>query len=220
MASDPEQDDVREPRWPVTLAIVAALLLNLLIPTRFGGGAVFRIILPLLEASLLIPLTLIHPHRHHEETQTVRLASLSLIAMISTANLVTLILLIRFLLSGKPISGAQLLLAAMLIWSTNVLAFALWYWEYDRGGPGRRRHHTRRLPDFIFPLMTSPEFTPKDWHPAFTDYFYLSFTNATAFSPTDTMPMTTWAKMLMLTQSLASLITVGLVFSRAVNILK
>jgi uncharacterized membrane protein len=210
----------QEPRWPVTLAIMAALLLNLLLPARFAGGELFRIVLPLLEASLLIPLTLIHPHRHHEETPRVRLASLGLIAMISTANLVTLVLLVRFLLSGRSISGGQLLLGAMLIWATNVLAFALWYWEFDRGGPGMRRHHTRRLPDFVFPQMTTPELSPEDWQPAFTDYLYLSFTNATAFSPTDTMPMTTWAKMLMLVQSLASLITVGLVFSRAVNILK
>jgi hypothetical protein len=220
MVDGSEAGCVREPRWPVTLAIVVALLLNLAIPARFGGGAVFRIVLPLLEASLLIPLALIHPHRHHEETPRVRFASLGLIAMVSTANLVTLILLVRFLLSGNPISGRQLLLAAMLIWSTNVLAFALWYWEFDRGGPGLRRHHTRRHPDFLFPQMTTPDYSEPDWHSAFTDYLYLSLTNATAFSRTDTMPMTTWAKMLMGVQSLASLITVGLVFSRAVNILK
>jgi uncharacterized membrane protein len=220
MADEGESEYPLEPRWPVSLAIMAALLLNLLIPTRFQGGQVLRIVLPLLEASLLIPLTLLHPHRRHDETTGVRAASLSLIGMISTANLVTLILLIRFLVSGKPISGVQLLTAAMLIWGTNVLAFALWYWESDRGGPGKRRHHTTPLPDFVFPHMTTPEFTVKDWRPAFTDYLYLSFTNATAFSPTDTMPMTTRAKMLMLVQSFASLITVGLVFSRAVNILK
>jgi uncharacterized membrane protein len=211
---------VREPRWPATLAVMIALVLNLAIPGRFAGGSVFRIVLPLLEASLLIPLTLTHPHRHHEETPRVRLASLSLIGLVSTANLVTLILLIRFLLSGQPISGTQLLFAAMLIWSTNVLAFALWYWESDGGGPGMRRHHSRRHPDFVFSQMTIPEFSEPGWQAAFTDYLYLSFTNATAFSPTDTLPMTTRAKMLMLVQSLASLITVGLVFSRAVNILK
>ena len=107
----------------------------------------------------------------------------------------------------------------MPIWITNVLVFGLWYWELDRGGPVARLEAHRRQPDFLFPQMTAPDATTPDWTPTFLDYLYTSFTNATAFSPTDTMPLTAWAKLLMMVQSLASLLTVSLVISRAVNIL-
>jgi hypothetical protein len=108
----------------------------------------------------------------------------------------------------------------MQIWFTNVLAFGLWYWEFDRGGPGSRSHVHHREPDFLFPQMANPDAAPKDWCPSFIDYMYVTFTNATAFSPTDTMPLTQWAKLLMAVQSLASLLTVALVAARAVNILR
>ena len=99
-----------------------------------------------------------------------------------------------------------------------MIAFALWYWEFDRGGPGARAATPRATPDFLFPQMSDPRLDPT-WRATFLDYLYVSFTNATAFSPTDTMPLSRWAKMLMLTQSAVSLITVGLVFARAINVL-
>jgi hypothetical protein len=102
---------------------------------------------------------------------------------------------------------------------TNVLLFGLWYWEFDRGGPLRRASGREAAPDFMFPQMADPRMAPDGWRPSLIDYLYVSFTNATAFSPTDTMPLTPTAKVLMAVQSLASLITVGLVFARAVNIL-
>jgi hypothetical protein len=104
------------------------------------------------------------------------------------------------------------------IWLTNVIVFGLWYWDLDRGGPATRLHENHRRPDFLFPQMSTPGSGP-NWTPDFLDYLYTSFTNATAFSPTDTMPLTAWAKLLMMVQSLASLLTVALVVSRAVNIL-
>jgi len=97
--------------------------------------------------------------------------------------------------------------------------FALWYWELDRGGPDARRRPRHRQPDFLFPQMVTPACAGPRWAPGFVDYLYVSFTNATAFSPTDTMPLTPWAKMLLLLQALASLLTVALVAARAVNIL-
>jgi hypothetical protein len=99
-----------------------------------------------------------------------------------------------------------------------VIVFGLWYWELDRGGVAARLRQNHRRPDFLFPQMSTPGSGPR-WTPDFMDYLYTSFTNATAFSPTDTMPLTAWAKLLMMVQSLASLLTVALVISRAVNIL-
>jgi uncharacterized membrane protein len=106
------------------------------------------------------------------------------------------------------------------IWLTNIIAFAVWYWQLDRGGPAARAHARRTLPDFQFVQMQNPDLTHPDWEPQFVDYLYLSFTNATAFSPTDVMPLSRWAKLTMLGQSLISLATLALVIARAVNILK
>jgi uncharacterized membrane protein len=100
-----------------------------------------------------------------------------------------------------------------------VVAFGLWYWELDRGGPGARTAPTQPPPEFLFPQMTIPDQADRAWRPLFLDYLYVSFTNATAFSPTDTMPMSRRIKALMAVQSLVSFITVGLVAARAVNIL-
>ena len=106
------------------------------------------------------------------------------------------------------------------IWLTNVIVFALWYWEVDRGGPAARANARKTHPDFLFAQMSSPELVDKDWEPTFVDYLFLSFTNATAFSPTDVLPLTRWAKLTMMLQSAVSLSTVALVIARAVNILR
>jgi uncharacterized membrane protein len=106
------------------------------------------------------------------------------------------------------------------IWLTNIIVFALWYWEFDRGGPVARANGDRMYPDFLFAQMTSPQLAPPDWEPAFSDYLYLSFTNAAAFSPTDVLPLSRWAKMGMTAQAIVSVVTVALVVARAVNILK
>src|SRR5262249_30666424 len=118
-----------------------------------------------------------------------------------------------------PNDAIALLLNAGAVWFTSVIVFALWYWEFDRGGPAARANARRPYPDFLFPQMASPEVAPPDWEPTFVDYLYLSFTNTTAFSPTDTMPLSRWAKLAMFVQSGASLVLVALVVARAVNIL-
>jgi uncharacterized membrane protein len=112
-----------------------------------------------------------------------------------------------------------LLLGGGEIWVINILAFALVYWELDRGGPAARAHAVSDLPDFLFQQMQSPGFAPHDWKPAFVDYVYLSFTNATAFSPTDVMPLSRWAKLTMLVQAAVALVIVVLVVARAINAL-
>ena len=108
----------------------------------------------------------------------------------------------------------------MVIWLTNVIVFGMWYWEFDRGGPAARAQATHYYPDFMFVQMTSPDMAPPDWEPRFGDYLYLSFTNATAFSPTDVMPLSRWAKGAMALQAGVSIVTVALVIARAVNILR
>jgi hypothetical protein len=148
-------------------------------------------------------------------------ASLALIAAISLANLWSAGHLIRGLIRHKDLSDAGTLLAnGAAIYVTNIVSFGLWYWEFDRGGPVARAQAQRAYPDFLFPQMSSPELASPNWAPNFIDYLYVSFTNATAFSPTDTMPLSRWAKLLMGVQSAVSLATVGLVIARAINILK
>jgi hypothetical protein len=173
------------------------------------------------EGAFLAVLLLSNPGRINRESVALRLASLTLAAVASLANAWSLARLISALLSGHEGSAAgPLLLVAAGIWGTNVAVFALWYWEFDRGGPVARAHAHRAHPDFLFPQMQAQDLVSRDWEPAFFDYLYVSYTNATAFSPTDTMPMSRWAKLLMLMQSAVSIITVGLVVARAVNIMR
>jgi uncharacterized membrane protein len=208
-----------EPRWQVSLAILAAIALQLSLPYHLSVHP--RFLLPAAEALLLIALIIANPRRINRQSQQLRTASMGLIALISIANASSAVRLVIGLVQATEGEDAtRLLFYGGAIWLTNVIVFALWYWELDRGGPVARMLALRQHPDFLFAQMASPDLAPADWEPLFPDYFYLSFTNATAFSPTDTLPFTRWAKMLMLLQSAVSLATVALVIARAVNILK
>jgi hypothetical protein len=207
-----------ESRWSASFAVVAAILLYVTLPERFTLGPVW--LFPALEVALLIPLAIAVPRRHARETRWHRAASITLVALVSAANVASLVLLLIGLLHGVQRAGTDLIFAAIQIWLTNVIVFGLWYWELDRGGPSARCRASHREPDFLFPQMTTPASAPRNWTPRFLDYLYVAFTNATAFSPTDTLPLTIWAKVLMAVQSLASLLTVALVAARAVNILQ
>jgi uncharacterized membrane protein len=220
-----------EPRWPASLAILAALALYITLDVRFqlpfGPPAlrpIERWLTPALEMALLVPLSLRAPRRHPNEPKWARIAAVALIAVVNLSNVISLALLVNGLLHGSsdlgPNPGSVLFFSAINIWLTNVIVFALWYWELDRGGPDERSSPQHREPDFLFPQMSTPGCAPQGWRPHFVDYLYVSFTNATAFSPTDTMPLTRWAKLLMLAQSLASLLTIAMVAARAVNILR
>jgi len=207
----------REPRWPATLAIVAALGLYLALPSTLVLGP--RWILPVLEIALIIPVSLTDPDRRQRETTWVRALSVLLIALISVANLTSLALLVHYLITGGQVTGNRLVLSALAVWTTSVLVFSLWYWELDGGGPAARHEDPTTSRDFLFPQDATPELFPRTWLPTYVDYLYVSFTNSTAFSPTDTMPVTTWSKLLMMVQSAAAFITVALVAARAINIL-
>jgi uncharacterized membrane protein len=209
-----------EKRWPVTVSIVVAIALQKLLSDSLTKPLP-HYLLPVLEAGLGIGLLIANPVRIERRGPVVRVASLVMIMLISAANAVSAIVLVRAILeaSKQTSSAGPLLASGASIWATNVIAFALWYWEFDRGGPIRRAEGTRPHPDFMFPQMASPELAPPNWEPYFVDYLYLSFTNATAFSPTDVMPMARWAKMAMAVQSGVALLVGVLVIARAVNIL-
>jgi uncharacterized membrane protein len=168
----------------------------------------------------LIGIFAANPRRIDRPSPRLRAASLVLIAVISIANGWSAARLIDRLISGTATKDpSTLLTTGAAIWLTNIVVFALWYWEFDRGGPVARAQAASTYPDFLFPQMTSPELAPPHWEAAFLDYLYVSFTNATAFSPTDVLPLSRWAKLAMMTQSAVSVATVALVIARAVNIL-
>ena len=206
------------PYWPAQLAVVAAIGLQLLMPEKVTPGP--RLLVPSLEALLLVGLAITTPRRGRGEFPRRRRFAIGLIALVSAANALSLALLVEALLEGAKTSGRDLLFGALMIWLTNIIIFALWYWELDGGGPREREDRDRARPrDFLFPQMADPEILGPDWKPRFPDYLYLAFTNASAFSPTDAMPISVMAKMLMMVQALISLLTVLLVAARAVNIL-
>jgi len=197
-----------EPRWQVAVP---------------GRLAVLRPvwILPALEGVLLGTLLIANPHRIDRESRGLRALGLTLAALISVGNAWSVAALAAGLVRGTEGENAgPLLVTGGAIWLTNVIVFGLWYWEFDRGGPVARALGTRPYPDFQFVQMASPGLAPPDWEPAFADYLYLAFTNAAAFSPTDVMPLSRWAKLAMTAQSVVSIVTVALIVARAVNILK
>jgi hypothetical protein len=203
-------------RWVRLAALAVGVGLYASLPNRLIlGGSWLRWVVPVLEVMLIVVLLAGTEH----ESERRRHLGISLIGLLSAANATALVLLIRELLRGGHFSGPDLVKSAVAVWTTNVICFALWFWEIDRGGPRTRDQPDCPAPDFLFPQMTSPEVAPPGWHPVFVDYLFVSFTNSTAFSPTDTMPLTPRAKLLMGGQAAISLLTVVLVAARAVNIL-
>jgi uncharacterized membrane protein len=192
--------------------------LQMLLPDRLTAGP--RFLLPALEAALLIALFFASPRELEGVHKVRRRLALSLTALVSAANITSLVLLSHELLHQHVANGRGLIIAGSLIWLTNVTIFGLWYWETDRGSPGRRAAGRDGPPDFLFPQMNDDRIQPANWRPEFIDYLYLSLTNAVALSPTDTMPLSRTAKSIMGLQSLVSLVTIALIISRAVNILQ
>jgi uncharacterized membrane protein len=206
-----------DPFWGPQLVVASAVLLDLALSKKVTIGPTW--LLPSLESLALIGLISASPHPRMRHSVLRRRIAIALIGLVSLANSISLVLLCGYLLRGGATNGRALIGSGMVLWATNVLLFGLWYWELDRGGPLCRAERRDLHPDFLFVQMTEPEHAPPDWEPSLIDYLYTSFTNATAFSPTDTMPLTPNAKLLMSGQALTSLVTLGLVVARAVNIL-
>ena len=208
-----------ESRVAVSVAMAIAIVLLAVLPNRVANHP--RWLIPGLAALLLVIVIIVNPIRVDARARRLRPIAFALLAVVSLGNAVSAGRLIVDLVNASGIRRPEtLLLTGAAIWATNMIVFAVWYWEFDRGGPAARAEARDPYPDFLFPQMSDPQFAPPGWEPNFVDYLYLSFTNATAFSPTDTMPLATWAKLTMLGQAAVSILTLALVIARAVNILR
>lgn len=217
-----------ESRYPAAAAVLVAIVLYAALPSALLVGP--RFLVPVLEVALLVPLLVGNPRRMTRETRALRLISIALILTIAATNVVSLALLVDELVHGVH-QGTDLLVGAAQVWLTNIIVFSLAYWELDRGGPVVRTREPRAMlppADFRFPQDEDHDAVDEvavrsavrsDWSPAFLDYFYVSVTNSSAFSPTDTMPLSHRAKMLMAVESVSALMLSVIVIARGVSLL-
>jgi hypothetical protein len=207
-----------ESRWPMAAAIIAAMVLTVLLPKEVRAGPPW--LLPGLEGLLLIGLIVGDPGKIDGRSALLRRLSITLVGLLVFDALWSTSWLVKALIEGSRITGSasELLEAGALVWLSNIIAFSLAYWELDEGGPATRFFHDRSQPDLAFPQELNPEIARDGWRPFYIDYLYLAYTNATAFSPTDAMPLVPWSKLAMMLQSMISLIVHGLVIARAVNV--
>ncbi|MES2094773.1 MAG: hypothetical protein V4531_13330 [Actinomycetota bacterium] len=218
-----------EHRWPAVVALLVALTLYATLPSSFFP--VFRLSVVAVGLALLVPLVALNPARLHRETTWSKYLATGQALLLVVANEIALVQLIVLLTTSKTPDGPTLLLAALQVWATNIIAFALVYWELDRGGPVSRRHLSRtELPvaDFRFPQDEDHDAVEEvaarssrrtDWVASFFDYLYFSASNSMAFSPTDVMPLSIRAKALMVTESAGGFVLLALVIARAVSLL-
>lgn len=216
-----------EARLPSALVVVAAIALYALLPEQLIVGP--RLVIPALEAVLLGALIVVNPRRMTRDNRWERVVALSLVGLIAVTNAVALVLLLHRLVSTDDSRAVELLIAAGQVWLTNVIVYGLAFWELDRGGPVARTHLSRdRLPraDFRFPQDEDHDTVDEvqagsskvsDWVPAIVDYLYVSLSNSSAFSPTDTMPLSTRAKILMAIESTSALVISVLVIAKGVG---
>lgn len=228
MEQHPSRQVPAEHRWPAIIGVLAALTLYAFLPNDLLS--VQRYVVVAIGLLLVIPLLVLNPHRLNRETRLSRLLSLGLALLILVANQITLVLLIKLLIDGSN-DGPPLLLSALQVWLTNVIAFALVFWELDRGGPVARTRLARdqlQPADFRFPQDEDDDAITEvrarssavaDWVPTFVDYLYFSLSNSMAFSPTDTMPLSHRAKLLMGLEAFAGFIILALVIARAVSLI-
>jgi len=209
-----------EKRWPMAVTLIVAMALPILLPPRFSLGPIW--IIPAVEALLLVALVIADPGRIDRRSTLVRAFSLALVViLVAGATAVTVRLVVDLIRGGPETSSpGQLLRVGSLVWVYVIITFSFLYWELDGGGPESRARKAPEFPDLAFPQHLNPHVARPEWRPEFFDYLYLGFTNSTAFSPTDMMPLARWAKLSMAVQATASIVVLGLVIARAVNILK
>jgi uncharacterized membrane protein len=211
-----------EPRWPIALAIGTYLALMIVLriyePDRPALGT--RWLVPGIMGALLAALVLADPAHIKGRARWLRRLASVLILALATIALVSTSILIADLIAGEQVTeqASTLLVSGALVWLGNCLVFGLLYWHFDSGGPLARYRGDHAYRDFAFTQHMSPELAPPDWRPQYVDYLILGLTTSTAFSPTDVMPISTWAKLTMALQSIISLTVVGLVIARAVNV--
>ena len=209
-----------ERRWPMAITLLVAMALPFLLPPKYSLGP--RWILPVVEALLLIALVVADPGRIDRRSDFIRALSIGLVVILVGGAAVATVRLVVDLIRGGPETNSptQLLQVGSLTWVYVLITFCFLYWELDGGGPEARARAAPEFPDLAFPEHLNPQMARPGWQPEFFDYLYLAFTNAVAFSPTDVMPLARWAKLAMSIEAVASLIILGLVIARAVNILK
>jgi hypothetical protein len=205
----------------MALAVLTAGGLRAALPPQLRAGDA-RWVLILVLIALLAAMIIGDPGRIDRDSTWLRVLTGTLIGVISAVNASAAVRLIAAIIdSAKFTTDANVLLASGgAIWLTNVIAFGLWYWDLDRGGAAARARGTGRQPAFVFPEMTNAQYVAPGWYPKFIDYLHLSFTTATAFSPTDVSAIRSWAKLMMMAEEAISLVVALLVVSRAVNILQ
>ena len=207
-----------EPRWPMAAAVLAATILYVGMPHR--GRVPGWWLGPLLQLVLLGVLIAQDPGRIDRRSPALQRLMVALLVVMTVGTVTSVTVLAVDILAGvEGVTATVLLGRGAAIWFENVILFSLWYWQFDRGGPAERAAGTAVPPSFAFPENATPELAPAGWRPAYPDYLYLAYTNATAFSPTDTLPVRRWAKLTMMVQSTLSLVIAILVLARAINIL-
>lgn len=220
-----------EPFWDAQLAIAVVILLDATLPAALLPEAWWAF--PAISGALLVALMIDTPWNADApppRSDRRRRLALAALAAVVVAHVASLVALIVEIIDHRSLSGGELLRSAAQLWAATVLIFAVLYWQLDRGGPVERSHDGPvprppgddwhgPWPDFLFPQMADDAPAPRTWMPGFVDYLYLAATNSTAFSPTDVMPLSRAAKLLMLTQSSTSFVLVALVAARAVNVL-
>ena len=206
--------------WPVALAIIVVVGLHVVLPAKYRVNPPW--VLPVVLLGLLAALIIGDPGRIDRQKTWLRVTTGLVIALLTLANLFAAVRLVGDIITNNKLfanNATGLLATGGVIWATNVIAFALWYWDLDRGGAAARAHHPQANPAFIFPEMLHTQYVPAPWVPKFVDYLSLGFWTATAFSPTDISAVRPWAKLLMITEAAVSLGIAGLVIARAINIL-
>jgi len=208
-----------EPRWPLVLATLGVLCVLTFLPARirlFPSWFPYAV-----GIALLLPMALVWLSGGHPRWLRVERTTTLVFSVLGEAVTLTTVLYLVVEMLNRPevFSGRQLLTSSIGAWITNVLAFSLVYWRIDRGGPEARANDAGTKPDWLFPQTGVPEEAPPDWRPTYVDYLFLAFSTAMAFSPTDALPLTSRAKMLMMLESAVSLLTLVTVAARAINIL-
>lgn len=214
--------------WLACGAIVVVAILQIFLINHLSLGP--RWLAPAAEIALLLPLAAMFRIRQKRarhtaaegqitQSRVIRFLALGLIALMMVMNFAALAELVRALLAGRSETGTTLLIDAVIIWMINIIVFALWFWGLDGGGPAVRHAQGKPSFEFLFPQALLNQSDAARFSPGFVDYLFLAFTNATAFSPTDTMPLSQRAKLLMMAQAMISLLTIAFVAARAVNIL-
>ena len=204
----------------MAVVLVVAMALPFLLPPRYSLFPQW--LMPALPGALLVTLIIAYPCRIDRRSELIRACSIALVVVLCLGAAFFTGRLVVELVHGSSVtnSAALLLRVGGVAWVYLIIAFAFVYWEFDGGGPEARAVADPEFPDMAFPEQLNPSVAPPGWRPQFFDYLYVGFTNATAFSPTDVMPLARWAKLTMAMQASASLIILGLVIARAVNILK